>query len=297
MLVLSGRPSEAQAQVRYLGHRGHSRHLSVLRTLNGAFTNLTLPASGVVEVSVRYIDPYDMERASPWTTLKTPPTATKTAKGRHSSMRRRGIVLGAVLGSFASLLPSSALATTGSYEVSACNYAPEAVNNSWTWTTTDPSQPDHYAEHANCPYRLGGNGGTVDQEGGLSTTDALGLSSGAPPGTSAGWTFTAPAGTTIAAINYERYIGHQIDPINYWSPALRADGTVVSGRNLLWTRRKTARPASLAGHPAREANQASITGLSAHQLSLGVVCQAPPAMNASPVPRSIKCGPRCTARR
>ncbi len=69
--------------------------------------------------------------------------------------------------------------------MSACNFAPEAANNSWTWATNDPAQPAHYAEHANCPYRLGGDGGKADQEGGLSTTDALGLSSGATPGTSA----------------------------------------------------------------------------------------------------------------
>jgi hypothetical protein len=83
VLMLSGRPSEAQAQVRYLGHRGHSRHLTVLRTLDGVFTDLTLPVSGVVEVSVRYTDPYDIQRASPWTTLKLSPLAVRTAKGRQ----------------------------------------------------------------------------------------------------------------------------------------------------------------------------------------------------------------------
>ena len=127
-------------------------------------------------------------------------------------MNRVAILCACSLASLAGVLPATATAATGTYEVSACNYAPGAVNNSWAWATSDPSQPGHYAEHANCPYRLGGNGGTVDQEGGLSTTDALGLSSGAPPGTSAGWTFTAPAGTTITGITYERYIGHMIDP-------------------------------------------------------------------------------------
>jgi hypothetical protein len=83
VLVLSGRPSEARAQVRYLGHHGHSRHLSVLRTRSGAFNSLTMPSSGVVEISVRYTDPYDLERVSPWTTLKVPQTATRTAKGGH----------------------------------------------------------------------------------------------------------------------------------------------------------------------------------------------------------------------
>jgi hypothetical protein len=83
VLILSGRPSEAQAQVRYLGHHGHSRHLSILRTLDGAFEDLTLPTSGVIEVSVRYTDPYDIQRASPWITLKLPPTTTKTMTSRH----------------------------------------------------------------------------------------------------------------------------------------------------------------------------------------------------------------------
>jgi hypothetical protein len=83
VLALSGRPSEAQVQVRYLGHRGRSRQLRVLRTLHGVFTSLTLPTSGAVEVSVRYTDPYDVERASPWTTLRLPASVSTTAKARR----------------------------------------------------------------------------------------------------------------------------------------------------------------------------------------------------------------------
>ena len=83
VLALSGRPSEAQVQVRYLGRRGRSRRLRVLRTLQGAFTSLTLPTSGVVEVSVRYTDPYDVERASPWTTLRLPTFAGTAGKARR----------------------------------------------------------------------------------------------------------------------------------------------------------------------------------------------------------------------
>jgi hypothetical protein len=84
VLILSGRPSEAEAQVRYLGHHGHSRHLSILRTLSGAFNSLTMRSSGVVEVSVRYTDPYDLERTSPWTTLKVSSASSRTAKTRHA---------------------------------------------------------------------------------------------------------------------------------------------------------------------------------------------------------------------
>jgi hypothetical protein len=83
LLTLMGQPSEAQVQVRYLGHRGHSRRLSVLRTLRGAFTSLTLQTSGVVEVSVRYTDPYDVERASLWTTLRLPASQTTDGKAKR----------------------------------------------------------------------------------------------------------------------------------------------------------------------------------------------------------------------
>lgn len=85
VLALVGRPQEAEVQARYLGHRGHSRQLRVLRTLHGAFTNLTLPTSGISEVSVRYVDPFDVGRSSPWTTLRlpaSPSTARKARRGR-----------------------------------------------------------------------------------------------------------------------------------------------------------------------------------------------------------------------
>jgi hypothetical protein len=83
VLALLGRPIEAQVQVRYLGYRGRSRRLRVLRTLHGAFTSLTLPTSSLVEVSVRYTDPYDVERASPWTTLRLPTSAGTAGKARR----------------------------------------------------------------------------------------------------------------------------------------------------------------------------------------------------------------------
>jgi hypothetical protein len=172
-----------------------------------------------------------------------------------------------------STLSSPAIGDTGSYEVTACNYAPETENHSWVWKSSDSAIPSHYAEHESCPDRLGGDGGTSDQEGGLSTTDALGLPSGAPPGTSAGWTFTAPAGTTIAGISYERYIGHVEDPDNYWAPALRADGHIITGESCDDTVQDG--ESCLVGGPPNEGIEpATITGLSAHELNLGIICEA-----------------------
>ena len=186
-------------------------------------------------------------------------------------MRRSRLTIVVVAAVVAGVSAPRALAA-GSYQVSACNFAPEAANNSWAWASNDPAQPSHYAEHAGCPYRLGGGGGKADQEGGLSTTDALGLSSGATPGTSAGWTFTAPAGTSITGLTYERYIGHQFDGFNDWSPALRADGTIVPQETCLDSV-ENGETCSVGAPPGGE--PAVVTGLSTHELSVGVVCQAP----------------------
>lgn len=189
-------------------------------------------------------------------------------------MKLAGIVAGVIATALLGLAPETSLAENGSYQVTTCNAAPEAVNNSWTWSTTDPSQPDHFAEHASCPDRVAGSGGRSDQEGGLSTTDALGLSDGALPGTSAGWTFTAPSGTTIAGLNYERFIGHTIDPHNSWSPALRADGAVVQGETCLDSV-ENGEFCSVGGPPTQGGGPKIFNGLSAHALTIGVVCQAP----------------------
>lgn len=188
-------------------------------------------------------------------------------------MRPQVSVIAILLSVVACVSAAPALAAQ-SYEVSTCNSAPEAANNSWTWATNDPAVPAHYAGRVDCPYRLGGSGGRADQEGGLSTTDALGLSSGATPGTSAGWTFTAPPGTSVTGLNYERYIGHSLDPRNSWSPALRADGAIVAGETCLDSVQNS-ETCTVGGPPGTGGEPMRIAGLSAHVLSLGIVCEAP----------------------
>jgi hypothetical protein len=164
---------------------------------------------------------------------------------------------------------------TGSYEVSACNYAPQGANHSWVWTDSDPSQPSHYVEHESCPYPHGASGGSIDQESGLSTTDTLHLSNGAPPNTEAAWTFTAPPNTTITAISYERYLGHILDSSNYWSPALRADGVILSNETCLDTI-ENSEACFIGGPPGEGGEPATITGITAHQLEYGIRCLALP---------------------
>jgi hypothetical protein len=187
-------------------------------------------------------------------------------------MRRRLAIVGLL--SLFGVAPTCASAS-GSYEVrTRCN-SEQSVNNSWIWGTTDSSQPSHYAEHFICPYNSPeGTGGTVDQEGGLSTTDTLGLGSGAPPATSAGWTFSAPSGTTIAAITYDRYLGHLFDSSNYWSPALRADGIIVPGETCTDSIANS-EMCFVGGPPGQGGEPGVVTGLSAHEFFFGIVCQAP----------------------
>jgi hypothetical protein len=185
-------------------------------------------------------------------------------------MRRlaAGLLLAALL---ALALPAASIA--GSYQVTTCNAAPEYVNNSWVWSSSDTSPIDHYTKHENCPERKGGTGENPDKEGGLSTTDTLELENGAPTGTNAGWTFTAPAGTSIEAITYERYIGHYLDPKNAWSPALRADGTIVAGETCLDTVEDSEN--CYLGAPAHEgAPLGEQTSLHAHTLTVGINCES-----------------------
>jgi hypothetical protein len=58
-----------------------------------------------------------------------------------------------------------------------------------------------------------------------------------------------------------------------WSPALRADGVIVPGETCLDSV-ENGETCSV-GAPPEGGKPAVITGLSAHELSLGVVCQAP----------------------
>lgn len=183
-------------------------------------------------------------------------------------------LLAAALTSTASLATGGAQAAAGTYQVTACNAAPAAANNSWVWSSTDPSASDHYSQYTNCPDRIGGSGGTTDQQGGLSSADTLGLTNGAPPGTSAGWTFTAAPNTQIEGITYERYLGHRQDPDNYWSPALRTESTIVPSESCEDTV-GDGENCYIGGPPDEGVQPATITGLSAHQLSLSIVCQAP----------------------
>jgi hypothetical protein len=84
ILSVAGRPSEARTEARYFGHRHSTQRLRLLRVLTGVFSSVHVPRS-VAEVAVRYTDPYDAQRDSPWTTLLL--TAVR-ARARNEASRQ-----------------------------------------------------------------------------------------------------------------------------------------------------------------------------------------------------------------
>ena len=71
VLVLQDRPPNIRIEVRLLGHHKRSRHLVVLHTLTSSSVTIPL-CTGTVKIEARYIDPYDLDRTSEWTTLLAP---------------------------------------------------------------------------------------------------------------------------------------------------------------------------------------------------------------------------------
>jgi len=77
VVVLESPPSEASTEVRCLGYRKHSHKLTVLRRTTTGARTLRLAATGVRELALRYTDPYDIQRSSPWTALRLPSQAAR----------------------------------------------------------------------------------------------------------------------------------------------------------------------------------------------------------------------------
>ncbi len=165
---------------------------------------------------------------------------------------------------FLTVLPAAAQA--GTYTVTACNDAPGAANNSWVPFNTDTI---HLQTRLSCPYTIN-EGQLASQENGIATTDILELPNGAQTGAQAGWKFKVPDPETekITGISYDRMFSTQDQ---YWIPALRANGTILPGQTCIPPVAGSCLTGSGPGGP----NHATLTGLSAETLTLGLECTAP----------------------
>ncbi|MEA2195909.1 MAG: hypothetical protein QOG42_2658 [Solirubrobacteraceae bacterium] len=154
-------------------------------------------------------------------------------------------------------------ALAGSYVVTACS--PTNAPGLWTETNTFPTA---LSTGNNC----GGPAiGPLDgsHAGALYAEDVLNSPANIPDGSHAGWTFTAPAGTTITAISYYRSLSAYNDQ-DIPSGLYTADGSALEECRIPWP---FVPPASI--HCDKPNNQVPVTfsGLNTSSLFLGVKCQ------------------------
>ena len=159
------------------------------------------------------------------------------------------------------VFPCPALA--GSYVVTACS--PTTSPGLWAQTNTFPAA-------LTTGNQCGGPAiGPLDgsHTGALYAEDILNSPENIPDGARAGWTFTAPAGTTITAISYYR----SLSGYNNWNmPAglYTADGSALEECRIPWP---FVPPAT--NHCDKPNNQVPVTftGLTTSSLFLGIKCQ------------------------
>ena len=168
----------------------------------------------------------------------------------------RALVLAALV--LAAAAPAAAWAS-GSYTVSACS--PTSSPGAWQQVDSDASA---LTSGNQCGGPMIGPLGGGDP-GALYGEDLLGSTESVPAGAQAGWSFTAPAGTTIASVSYYRNVqtGNNLD----WVAGLfDASGTRLDVCN------SNPRPCSSPN------NQAAVTrsGLNTTGLFFGVTCDPVP---------------------
>jgi hypothetical protein len=118
------------------------------------------------------------------------------------------------------LLAACSTAWAGTYQVGACDRAPAEQNNSWQPFNSDIA---HLVTGSVCPPSEAG--GEQAKTTGLYAADSLTGTGSAAAGTSAGWSFTAPAGMSIVAFQPDRYLGAYGD--SGWVPSITANGAIL----------------------------------------------------------------------
>lgn len=160
----------------------------------------------------------------------------------------------AVVAALAVLAATASPSLAGTYAVTACNAAPGNANNAWVPSTTTAG----VTNTATCP--------SAGERSGLLTTTVLG--STAVADTLGGlWTFTAPAGTTIASIAYDRYTG--LNNGDGWNTRLRlSTGEEFDSCTIPFNEISC----SVGSGPAGTGGQITRSGLAATSMTWGLLC-------------------------
>jgi hypothetical protein len=163
----------------------------------------------------------------------------------------------------ASFTVLSCPALAGSYVVSACSPS----SSPGLWAQTNMFSTALVAGNLCSGPAIGPTDGS--RQGALYAEDVLNSPANIPDGARAGWTITAPAGTTITAISYYRSL-HAYNNPNMISGLFQGDGSALEQCKIPWP--------FVAGssiHCDKVNNQAPVTftGLNTSALFLGVGCR------------------------
>ena len=154
-------------------------------------------------------------------------------------------------------------AFAGSYVLSACS--PTTSAGLWAQTNTFPAALA-IGNQCGGP-AIGPTDGS--HQGALYAEDILNSSTNIPDGSRAGWTFNAPAGTTITALSYYRSLRSYVDS-DVISGLFQADGSPLEQCKIPWPF-----PSGSSIHCDKINDQAPVTftGLNTSSLFLGVMCR------------------------
>jgi len=173
----------------------------------------------------------------------------------------RALLVAAATAGCLALLTCPALA--GSYYVTACS--PSTSSGLWAAVNTLPTS---FTTANNCGGPSGSEVGPLDgsTQGALYAEDTL-LSPDMPDGSRAGWTFTAPAGTTIAAISYYRSLS-AYGQRDFSAGLVQADGSVLEECRI-----QVPLGSSIVCSKPNDQGPVTFTGLNTSSLFFGVICR------------------------
>jgi hypothetical protein len=171
--------------------------------------------------------------------------------------------LAAAVTSAVGVLVLACPALAGSYTVSACS--PSSAAGLWAQTNTFPAA---FATGNLCG---GAAIGPLDggNQGGLYAEDVLNSPAHIPDGARAGWTFTAPAGTTIIGMSYYRSLAAYAEP-DLVAGLFQADGAAIEDCKIPWP--FVSGSSNTCSKPNNQAPY-TFTGLNTSSLFLGVTCR------------------------
>jgi hypothetical protein len=110
----------------------------------------------------------------------------------------------------------------GTFTVTSCDRSIGNVNHAWLASLNN--DPAHLDVATTCPPLAGGSL-QQQQEQGLWVADHLPTTTNSPDRAQAAWVFTAPAGTSVTHVSFDRFVG--ATPELGWVPGLWSDGVLI----------------------------------------------------------------------